>query len=45
LTKLGIRPNSNESFARKIYGKFGVKTRVGLVMLVINHRLFPIDNE
>ena len=45
LTKIGIRLNSTEPFARKIYSKFGVKMRVGLVMLVIRHRLFPIDDE
>jgi len=45
LTKIGIRPSTTEPFARKIYAKFGVKTRVGLVMLVTKHRLFAIGDE
>jgi two-component system invasion response regulator UvrY len=44
LAKIGIRPNTTEPFAKKIYAKFGVKTRVGLVMLATKHRLFPIDD-
>jgi len=45
LAEIGIRPNTTEPFARKIYAKFGVKTRVGLVMLVTKHRLFSFGYE
>ena len=44
LTRIGIRPNTTEPYAKKIYSKFGVKTRVGLVMLATKHRLFPIED-
>lgn len=41
LQKLGVR--SYESLPKKIYGKFGVKTRVGLVLLISKHKLFDLE--